>query len=136
MLQGLKDTIRKIRALIGAVRNGILGLLLVAAGWVFLAPPTQAEITAMALPRDATAGDMRLRAHRMAKLLQMIESDRLYDFIAERGNSGLTAEDIAAQVSYAADGIGMYAPSSTGADAIQKAHVAGDGAKFVPARTN
>ena len=138
MFEGLKETFRKIRTLIGAVRNGILGLMLVIAGWLFLAPPTQTEIAAMALPQDATADNIMLRAHRMAKLLKMIESDRLYAFIADSGNTSMSAKDLAAQIDYAAEGIGAYGPAATpvGADAMQKAFVDGSGAKFVPARTN
>lgn len=136
MFQALRQTFQKIRAVIRAVRVGIVGLLLVAAAWVFLSPPTQTEIVAMALPEDATAGHLMLRAHRMAKLLQMVESDRLYAFIAAQDRTGMTAEDIAAQVKYAANGIAAFGPEATGADAIQKAHVSNGGAKFVPARTN
>ena len=64
MLKAIRDTYFKIRIFIGAIRNGIIGLALVIGGWLFLAPPSGAEVATIGLTPQATASDPVLRAHR------------------------------------------------------------------------
>jgi len=139
MLHAIRQTFFKIRVYIGAIRNGLLGLALVVAGWVFLAPHTQTELDLLGIQQGTTPEPTLLRAHRVAKVMAMIDSDRFYTFVADNAETGQTAEDIRDSVAFAADGFAGLAGGASqpaGVDETQKAFTRNIGAKFVPARTN
>ena len=130
MLSHLRHVFFRFRVVLGAIRNGIYGLALVCAGWIFVAPPSPSEIARLDLPPSATAQNDALRAHRMAKLLMMVGTDRMYDLVADRSDTGLSADEVRLGVILAAEGTPLRA------DEVETPTRSITGAKFEAARTN
>lgn len=128
MLFHLRQVLFKFRVYLGALRTGIFGFALVCAAWVFAAPPSQSEIARLNLNAPDTAQHEGLRAHRIAKLLILVPSDRLYELAANRSGTGMSADDFRLGVILAAEGTPLRAAEAPTGE--------GSGAKFLPARTN
>ncbi len=136
MFRKIRHAFAKVRVIFNALRAGLYGFVLVCAGWLFLAPPSQTEIDRLSLPLRATAQHEAVRAHRMAKLVVLVANDRIYGLVARRGNAGLSAEQIRNGMVLAAAGTSLrVSDAELGADAIQKNSIRPSGAKFVTART-
>jgi hypothetical protein len=142
MLRSLRHLFGRLRIFISAIRSGLYGFILVWAGWLFFAPPSATEIDRLSLPPQATAQDDVVRTHRMAKLVALVATDRIYGIVADRAKVPMSAEQIKQGVILAAEGASLDegAPGRQnervlGIDAIQKNLARPGGAKFVTART-
>lgn len=155
MFRAIRQVFFRIRVFFGALRAGILGLAVVCAGWIFLAPPSASEAALFDLPAETSSFHSELRIHRMAKVLTLIGTDQIYEMVASRAGNGLTADLVRQNV----DAVATGAPSqvvvtaqsvaiaessrllyigdeTTDIDQIQKNAVRAGGAKFVTARTD
>ncbi|MEL6573481.1 MAG: hypothetical protein AAFQ64_17615 [Pseudomonadota bacterium] len=156
MLLAIRRVLFRIRTVLGALRAGIYGLAVVCAAWIFLAPPSQTEASLLDLPSQTTHWNRDLRSHRMAKLLTIVGTDRIYGIVANRSGTGLTADQVRQSVDAVANGqptqnivtarsvaiaessrlIEIQDTNASDIDDIQKAAVRAGGAKFVPARSD
>lgn len=156
MFREIRRILFRIRTVLSALRTGIYGLVAVCAAWIFLAPPSQTEAALLNLPTQSTHWNTELRSHRMAKLLTIIGTDRIYEIVADRSGTGLTGDQVRQSVDAVANGqptqnivtarsvalaessrlIEVQDTSAPDIDDIQKAAVRAGGAKFVPARSD
>lgn len=136
MFSALRATFRKFRTFMRAIRAGVWGLVTVLGVWVFFAPPSATEINHLSLSADSTTTHELLRAHRMAKVLMMVGTDRTYNLIASRAGNGLTADDVRLSVAMAAGGRPLLPDDSASSEDLTNDGGTNSGGKFVAARTN
>lgn len=130
MLDHLRHVFFKFRVFLGAIRTGLLGFALVIAAWIFAAPPSQSEIARLGLDASEQTPGTTLRAHRIAKLLVLIESDQFYELVADQAGAEVSADDLRLGVILAAEGTPLRDTTTA------PTQDTGIGAKFVAARTN
>lgn len=137
MQRAIRSSFFKFRVFFGALRAGVYGFALVCAGWIFLAPASQTEIARLDLMQNSSADTSELAVHRMAKLLTLVGTDRIYEMVAARMDNGTTADQVRLNILIAAEGRPLTADDDVlGMARSSEVTDVQTGAKFVAARTN